>query len=127
MTDSDAVKDPKFQMAVERLHRLTVLMRWAVVLALWLTLGVFSLWRLSYPISLLQQYFTWAAVRHGLMNDFIAAIGLSTCIGITVAVLVWQSRNILFGRSRADQARLEQTVFKVRRQGKSHPLWKWID
>lgn len=125
-SDSSKSIDPKFRAAVERLHRLTVLARWLVVLLLWMTVGVFSLWSLRYPISLLQQYFTWAAVRYGLINNPWAAVGLATCIGMTVSVLVWQSKNILFGRSRSDQERLEKTVLRVCQQGKSHPLWKWI-
>ncbi len=125
MSHSDSL-DPKFQAAVERLHRLTVLMRWITVLGLWLTIGALSLWAMQYPISLLQQHFTWAAVRYGLAYNFFPAVGLGLCVGFTVSTLVWQSKTILLGRSKSEQRRLERTVVKIQQQGKSHPLWKWI-
>ncbi|MBW4419706.1 MAG: hypothetical protein KME13_10810 [Myxacorys californica WJT36-NPBG1] len=119
--------DPTFQTSVRKLHRLTVLGRWIVVIGLWLTVGLLSLWSLRESISLLQQYFTWAAVRHGLARHPIAAIGLGLCVGMTVSTLVWQSRNILFGLSKVEQKRLEARVLKIRYQGANHPLWKWIN
>jgi hypothetical protein len=125
MNQSDSL-DPKFKAAIERLHRLTILMRWSVVLGLWLTIGLLSLWGLRYPISLLQQYFTWAAVRYGLAYNLLPAIGLGLCLGFTVSTLIWQSKTILFGRSKSEQRRLERTVIKVQQQGRRHPLWKWI-
>ncbi len=118
--------DPKFRSAVQRLHRVTIYGRWLFVLGLWLTVGSFSLWGLRYPISLLRDYFTWAALRYGLAYHPIAAIGLGLCIGMTVSVLVWQSRNILFGLPRAEQQRLEKMVLKIHQQGVSHPLWRWV-
>lgn len=118
--------DPTLQTSVRRLHRLTVLGRWIVAIGLWLTIAPLSLWGLRDSISLLQQYFTWAAVRHGLARHPISAIGLGLCIGMTVSTLVWQSRNILFGFSNVEQKRLEARVLKIRDQGASHPLWKWI-
>jgi hypothetical protein len=45
---------------------------------------------------------------------------------MTLAVLIWQSRNILFGLPENEQRRLEQQVLRIREQGQSHPLWKWI-
>lgn len=119
--------DPKFQAAVQRLHQLTVLGRWLVVIGLWCTIGALSLWGLRYPISLMQEYFTWAALRHGLANNLPSTIGLALCIGMTLSVLVWQSRNILFGLPPNEQKQLEQKVLKIWQQGKSHPLWKWIE
>lgn len=111
---------------VERLHRLTVWARWLVVAALWLTIGALSLWGLRYPISLMREHFTWAALRYGLIFHHWSAIGLTVCIGMTVAVLVWQSRNILFGISSQDKQRLKQQVCRIRQQGPSHPLWKFV-
>lgn len=126
--DSPEVElDPKFQAAVQRLHRSTVIGRWLVAIGLWLTIGVWSLWELRYPISLMRDYFTWAALRHGLISNLPATVGLGLCIGMTLSVLIWQSRNILFGLSIEEQQKLEQTVLKIRQQGQSHPLWKWIE
>lgn len=118
--------DPKLRSAVQRLHQVTVYGRWLVVLGLWLTVGSFSLWGLRYPISLMRDYFTWAALRYGLVYHPISAIGLGLCIGMTISVLVWQSRNILFGLPPAEQQRLEKMVLRIHQQGVSHPLWRWV-
>jgi len=119
-------KDPTFQAAVQRLHELTVYGRWLTVLGLWLTIGSVSLWNLRYPISLLQDYFTWAAVRWGIVFQPLPAMGLELCVAVTIAVLVWQSRNILVGLPKSERQRLEKQVLKIREQGSSHPLWRWV-
>lgn len=121
-----ATDDPIFQAQVQRLHQLTVYGRWLVVGLLWLSVGALSLWSLRSEIALLQEYFTWVAVRYALIYNRLAAIGLGLCIGMTTAVLFWQSRNILLGRSLPEQRRLEQQVRRIRQQGSSHPLWKWV-
>jgi hypothetical protein len=118
--------DPDLQHQVERLHRLTVYGRWLVAGGLWLTVAPPSLWDLRYPISLIQEHFTWAAVRYGLVYHRFAAIGLAICIGTTVAILVWQSRNILVGLPERDKQRLIKQVLRIRQQGASHPLWQWV-
>lgn len=126
--DSPEVElDPKFQASVQRLHRATVIGRWLVVIGLWATIGLWSLWELRYPISLMRDYFTWAALRHGLISNLPATVGLGFCIGMTLSVLIWQSRNILFGLPIDEQQKLEKTVLKIRQQGQSHPMWKWIE
>jgi hypothetical protein len=119
-------QDITLQDQIVRLHRLTVYGRWSFVLFLWLTVAPLSLWGLRYPISLLREYFTWSAVRYGLAYHPISAIGLSLCIGMTVAVLIWQSRNILLGLPDKDKQRLARQVQRIRQQGRSHPLWQWI-
>lgn len=118
--------DVALQQEVERLYRLTIYGRWGGVGILWLTIGALSLWQLRYPLSLLLDYFTWAAVRYGLAFNRLPAIGLGVCIGFTVAVLLRQSRNELFGLSRRDRQRLEQQVQRIRLQGASHPLWRFV-
>ena len=118
--------DRRLQQEVERLYRLTLYGRWGVVVGLWLTVGALSLWGLRYPISLLLDYFTWSAVRYGLTFHRLPAIGLATCIGFTVAVLLRQSRNEFFGLSQHARQRLERHVQRIRLQGHSHPLWKWV-
>jgi hypothetical protein len=40
--------------------------------------------------------------------------------------LVWQSRNIIWGIPNKEQQRLTQQVGNIRKQGSSHPLWKWV-
>ncbi|MDX2240159.1 MAG: hypothetical protein NW224_05700 [Leptolyngbyaceae cyanobacterium bins.302] len=119
-------QDEAFRQQVERLHRLTVYGRWFCVAGLWLTVGTLSLWGLRYPIELIREYFTWAAVYYGLHFQPLPTIGLATCIAFTTAVLVWQSRNILFGLPKRDRQRLERQVLRIRKQGDSHPLWKYV-
>lgn len=118
--------DSTFQQQVERLHQISVSGRWLVVAALWLTVAPLSLWNLRFEISLWLDYFTWTAVRYGLAYHRLAAIGLGLCLGMTLAVLLWQSRNLIWGRSQQEQRRLELQVLQIRRQGPSHPLWQWV-
>lgn len=120
------MSDPEFQRQVQRLHELTIYSRWLLILISWLTLGVYSIWTLWADIELLQEHFTWAAVRFGLGSNRIAAICLGFCVGITTAVLLWQSRNIIWGLPTQEQKQLEQRVKQIRAQGSSHPLWHWI-
>jgi hypothetical protein len=116
----------QFQQEVERLHALTVRGRWLVVSFLWLTVGLASLWELRSALELCLEDFTWAALKYGLIFNRVASIGLALCIGMTLAVLVWQSRNIVFGRPKLQQQQLEKRVLKIRQQGSSHPLWRWV-
>jgi len=123
---SSLENDSIFQAEVQRLHELTVYGRWLVVGFLWLSVGALSLWGLRSEIALWLENFTWAAVRYGLVYNRLPAVGLGLCVGMTVAVLVWQSRNILLGLPRKEQQRLEQQVRRIRQQGRSHPLWRWV-
>jgi hypothetical protein len=125
--DSDLHADPTFVQQVHRLHLLTVYSRWLVVAVLWGTLGTVSLWNLRHEFELWADYFTWAAVRYAIAFNRWPSIGIATCIGMTVAVLVWQSRNILFGLPDDDQEKLKEQVMAIRRQGSSHPLWNWMN
>jgi len=115
-----------FQKQVQKLHELTVYGRWFFVGFLWLTVGLASLWGLRSEIALWSQYFTWVAVRYGLYYNPLSAFGLAVCIGMTVSVLVWQSRNILLGLPQQERQRLEKHVLRIRQQGETHPLWRWI-
>jgi hypothetical protein len=118
--------DPVFQTQIDNLYRINVYTRWLVILGLWLTIGIYSLWGLRYPISLLQEDFTWAAVKYGLVGAPLPAFGLCLCVGIMTGTLVWQSRNIIWGISKPEQQRLTEQVCNIRKQGSSHPLWKWV-
>ncbi len=118
--------DPIFKNQIDNLYRLNLYGRWLVIAALWLTIGVYSLWGLRYPISLIQQEFTWAAVKYGLIGAPMPAFGLCLCVGMLTGTLVWQSRNIIWGIPKQEQQRLIQQVGNIRRQGSSHPLWKWV-
>ncbi|HEY9866195.1 MAG TPA: hypothetical protein V6D21_18630 [Candidatus Obscuribacterales bacterium] len=118
--------DTNFKRQVQKMHQITVYSRWLLIGIFWVTIAPLSLWALRAEISLWQDYFTWSAVRYGLAYNRLAAVGLGLCIGTTTATLVWHSRNILFGVSSAHQKRLEQQVFKILKQGKTHPFWKWV-
>ncbi|MGJ3245939.1 MAG: hypothetical protein ACFE0I_07695 [Elainellaceae cyanobacterium] len=117
---------PTFQQEMERLYRLTVYGRWMVVVVLWLVIGSISLWALRDEIDRWFDYFTWTAVRYSLAFNPLAAVGISICLGSTVGLLVWQSRNILMGVSPEQTRRLENQLIKIRQQGSSHPLWMWV-
>lgn len=121
-----ANSDSTFQSQVQQLHRLTVYSRWLVVGLLWISIGSSSLWALRSEIALWFKHFTWTAVRYTLGYNPLPTFGLAICISMTVSVLVWQSRNILIGMPQGEQKRLEDRVLHIRRQGQSHPLWKWI-
>lgn len=118
--------DSSFIQQVQRLHELTVYGRWLLVIFLWLTLAPLCLWDLRAEIALLREYFTWASVRYGLFFHPFATLGLGLCVGMTLSVLMWQSRNILFGMPVPEKQRLEKQVYRIRQQGPSHPLWKWV-
>jgi hypothetical protein len=118
--------DPTFKQQVQKLHQLIIYGRWLVVGCLWLSIGSLSLWGLRSEIALWQQYFTWVALQYGLYYNPLPTFGLAVCIGMTISVIVWQSRNMLLGLPPRQQKRLEQQVQQIRQQGTSHPLWKWI-
>ncbi|MBD2386739.1 hypothetical protein [Cylindrospermum sp. FACHB-282] len=118
--------DQSFAQQVQRLHQLTIYGRWLFVGCLWVTIAPLCLWEIRTEIALWQQYFTWVAVRYGLVFHPLATLGLAFCIGMTLAVLIWQSRNILQGLPKQEKQRLEQQVYRIRQQGPSHPLWKWV-
>lgn len=118
--------DSTFKQQVQRLHQLSVYGRWLFVALLWSSIAPLSLWGLRSEIALWRQYFTWVAVRYGLYYNPLPTLGLAFCIAMNVSVLVWQSRNILLGLPRQEQQRLEQQVRRIRQQGPSHPLWKWV-
>ena len=118
--------DPIFKQQVQKLYNLILYGRWLVVAFLWLSVGSLSLWGLRSEIALWLQYFTWVAVKFALYYNPLPTIGLTVCVVMTISVIVWQSRNILLGLPPQEQRRLEQQVQKIRQQGATHPLWKWI-
>ena len=118
--------DPIFKQQVQKLYNLILYGRWLVVAFLWLSVGSLSLWGLRSEIALWLQYFTWVAVKFALYYNPLPTIGLTVCVVMTISVIIWQSRNILLGLPPEEQRRLEQQVQKIRQQGATHPLWKWI-
>ena len=123
MNKNQAVLKPK----VARLHRLTVYARWVFVFFCWLTLGSYALWQLREEIAIGLDYFTWAAVYYGLHFNLVPTMCLIFCVATTLSVLIWQSRNIIWGLPTAEIRQLEREVAKIQAKGKRHLLWKWIN
>ncbi len=112
---------------VDRLHRFSVYMRWGFAIILWITVFPLCLWSLRREISLWFDYWTWAAVFYALLAHPFAALGLFFCVGMTLSVLVWQSRNIIWGMPRSEVLLLTRQLRRIQTSGLKHPLWKWID
>ena len=125
-SNSEIELDPTFKHQIDNLYRLNLYGRWLVICLMWLTIGIYSLCGLRYPISLIQEEFTWATVKYGLIGAPIPAFGLCLCVGMMTGTLIWQSRNIIWGIPKKEQQRLTQQVGNIRKQGNSHPLWKWV-
>jgi hypothetical protein len=118
--------DPDFAADLERLAALTIRLRWAVVVGLWLTIGALSLWGIRENLVLMSQYFTWAALHYTFRFNRLNALGIMICTVMTLSVLLGQSRDILFGRSGSEQERLHQQLLRIKQQGESHPMWRWL-
>lgn len=110
--------------SLERLRSLVLRRWWRRTALLWITVGSLSLWTLRHELAALNQYFTWTALRYGLAYNRLAAIGLGLCVGLTVALLVGESRHILFGLSEAERNRLQKLQKQIDLKGKNHPLWE---
>lgn len=108
---------------LERLRAIMLRRWWTVSGLLWLTVAPLSLWSLRPEIAQLRQYFTWSTVRLGLAYNRPAAFGLGLCAGLTVALLVAESRYILWGMTEAERQRLERLRDRIASKGPSHPLW----
>ena len=116
-----------FQQKVNRLYELSLYGRWLFVIASWLTLGLYAIWNLREEIALCLDYFTWTAVYYGLHFNVLPTLCLAFCIGTTLSVLLWQSRNIIWGLPEIERRKLERKVEKILNKGTKHPLWKWIN
>ena len=119
-------EDGAIAQEIEKLRQQTMRTWWQVCLALWLTVGLLSFWWLRSEFYELTEYFTWAAVRAAIYFERIPSLGLITCIGLTVGLLLSESRQILFGISRSERSRLHAQRNKIREQGPTHPQWKVI-
>ncbi|MGK7889671.1 MAG: hypothetical protein AB4042_10080 [Leptolyngbyaceae cyanobacterium] len=118
--------DPQLIEEMQRLHQIFVLGRWCVVAGLWSVVGMVSIWSLRHEFTLFRQHVTWAAVRYGLASNMLPTLGLASCVGPTVGLLVWQTRNIFIGLPKQEVTRLAQKVTTIRAQGKKHPLWRYV-
>ncbi|MEO1149021.1 MAG: hypothetical protein AAFY26_25980 [Cyanobacteria bacterium J06638_22] len=120
------IEDTQLQQYVRRLHATLVKLRWLTVVALWVFLLPPVLWVLRRDIQLMLDTFTWTAVRYALAFKPWTAVALSLCIGMTLGVLVWQSRNILYGLPDNELKRLKKQARRICERGDRHPLWRWV-
>jgi hypothetical protein len=118
--------DPQTQRQLWRLHRLFMWGRWLVVIVLWIVIAPISLWLVRDELALMADYFTWVSLRYAIAYNRIPFMGLGFCIGMTLAVLVWQSRNIIWGVSDHDIHQLEKSLKAIHQRGPSHPLWRLV-
>lgn len=117
---------PAHPAQLQRLHRILLAQWWRRVGLLWLGVGSLSLWALRPELAMLQQHFTWSAVRYALAYNRPAALGLGLCWGLSVALLVAESRHLIWGLSALEQQQLEQQLTEIHRQGPRHPLWRLV-
>ncbi len=118
--------EPGTEREIEYLRQYQMKNWWWLCLAIWLTIGVFSLWSMRSDLAEMREYFTWTAVRYMLAYNRLAAMGLGLSIGLTIATLYAESRHILFGLSISEQHQLAGRLAKIQAQGPSHPQWKII-
>ncbi|MEL6489420.1 MAG: hypothetical protein AAFV85_16610 [Cyanobacteria bacterium J06634_6] len=111
---------------IEALRQAMMRTWWWVCLGLWLTVGLLSLWWVREELLIIRQYFTWTAVRFMLIYHRPAAVGLGLCVGLTMALLLSESRQIIWGISEGERDRLLINLQKIHAQGPSHPQWKII-
>lgn len=117
----------KLEPKIKKYYQLIVVRQWKIVLICWLTLGIFSFWELRAEFKLWAEYFTWSAVRYALVYHRLSAICLSICIGLTLGLLIRQSKEILWGFSDQEKYRLQREVDKIFEQGQTHPFYKFLE
>jgi hypothetical protein len=118
---------PNTEQAIESLRQKMLRNWWLLTVGLWLTVGAWSLWQLRAEFQIWAQYFTWTAVRYSLAYNRLASIGFGLCFGLTMALLISESRHILWGLSKQERERLERQLARIRQQGPSHPLWHVVN
>ncbi|EDX85307.1 hypothetical protein S7335_3006 [Synechococcus sp. PCC 7335] len=111
---------------LEALRRAMMRTWWRICLFLWLTVGLGCLWWVRDDLIEISEYFTWAAVRSIFLYSRLAGIGIALCVGVTFALLVSESRQILWGLSADERSRLGAQLDRIHEQGKSHPQWQLI-
>lgn len=119
--------NPDLMKQIENLYRVSLAARWFLVIFSWLTLGSLGIWGLRGEIPLWLDHFTWTALRYGIAYNRMASLAIAFCVGLTAAVLIRQSLNILRGGiSPEEKLTLEKQVKKILKKGPRHPLWKWV-
>lgn len=122
----DQLDQTNLNQHIDRLYQFNIYRRWFIIICLWLTIGVYSLWTLRREIALWIDNFTWIAVKYALAYNKIAAIGLGFCLGFTLATLISQSIQILQGYSPRQKYLLEQQVLNIQAKAQKNFLYRWI-
>ncbi len=94
---------------------------WLATLGLCLTILPWSLWELRATWRQLNAYFTWVALHYGFVYGRWPALGLGLCIGLVVALLVGESRHIIWGLSRQERYCLLRTWRRRRQRRRQRP------
>lgn len=119
-------QSPEVNAALNRLRQVVMRQWWTAAGLLWLTIGAASLWMLRPEIQQLRQFFTWTALRYGLAYNPIPSVGLGLCIGLTVALLVSESRYLLWGIPTGERRRLMRQLAQIQQAGPRHRLWQQV-
>lgn len=114
--------DPDLRQAVLQRYAWEQRRRWFVLAILWLVGVPLCLWLLRYHLGLLQEVFTWAALRYGLIFNPKPAIALLATLLLSATSLISWGVHRHFGLSRAEVKRLEKQVRRIQTRGKQHPL-----
>lgn len=122
----EELDEATWQRAIARYCGLTLFLRWVVVAGCWLLLGGWGVWQIRQGIALAWEHFTWAAIRYALVFHPLATLALAFCWGLTAAVLVRHSLELLEKRSPKENYRLRQTVAAIRDRGPQDWRWRWV-
>jgi hypothetical protein len=111
----------------QKLYQLYQKALFAVLVMVWICIGIPSIWGLRSDFARLIDYFTWTSLRFTLFyKPQWPTIGLFFCLITTLYVLLSQSRYELFGLMKAERILLEKAVIQIRRLPPKHPLRQWV-
>jgi len=131
-SDSNRPQQPQAQNTSDRENEIEALRQnmmktwWLLCLGLWIVIGLPCLWWIRQDLVEIAEYFTWAAVRSIFLFQRVAGTGVAFCIAVTFALLVSESRQILWGISKEERHRLAKNLDRIHEQGPTHPQWKII-
>ncbi len=112
---------------VAKLRRIDMILRWLLLLLLWLTVGIWSCWQMRASIQQLSEYFSMTGLRYSLFFNFWSGgVGLIFCMSLTLSSLLWQIGYSLWKVSPRERQQLEARVRQIQNQGSKHPYSRWI-
>jgi len=117
---------PAREQEIEALRQNMMKTWWLICLGCWIVIGLPCLWWIRADLIEIAEYFTWAAVRSIFLFQRVAGTGVAFCIAVTFALLVSESRQIIWGISPEERTRLVNNLDRIHAQGPTHPQWKII-